>query len=62
MKIVDARTFFSARSFMLSTVKWNSKSNPVYAAKDYKCACGKMDKQAHLLRCKLCEHIREGLD
>ena len=62
MKISEARTFFSARSMMLSTVKYNFKGNPVYAANEYKCECGDLDTQANLVTCRLYEHLREGLD
>ena len=62
MKISDARTLFSARSMMLSTVQYNFKNNPTYKANQYRCKCGDLDTQSSLLTCRLYAHLREGLD
>ena len=62
MKISEARTFFSARSMMLTTVQYNFKNNPKFKANDYRCKCGDLDTQAGLLTCRLYAHLREGLD
>ena len=62
MTISQSRTFFSARSMMLTSVQWNFKSDPVFTANEYKCECGDLDTQANLLTCRLYEHLREGLD
>ena len=62
MSIADARTFFSSRSMMLSTVQYNFKNHPEYKANAYKCKCGDLDTQSNLLTCKLYSHLREGLD
>ena len=63
MNISAARTMFSARSMMLTSVKWNFKSNPKYAADEYKCECGEhVDTQDNLLTCNLYQDLREGLD
>ena len=63
MKISEARTMFSARSSMLSTVQYNFKNHPEYKANAYKCKCGDhVDTQSSLLTCKLYSHLREGLD
>ena len=62
MTISQSRTFFSARSMMLTSVQWNFKSDPAFAANEYKCECGDLDTQANLLTCRLYEHLREGLD
>ena len=35
MKVSEARTFFSARSMMLSTVQYNFKNNPEFKANEY---------------------------
>ena len=62
MNIFAARTLFSARSMMLSSVKWNFKSNPKYAAEEYKCEWGNVDMQDNLLTWFLYKNLREGLD
>ena len=62
MTISQSRTFFSARSMMLSSVQWNFKNDPVFAANEYMCECGDLDTQANLLTCRLYEHLRDGLD
>ena len=60
--ISEARTMFSARSSMLSTVQTNFKNNPQYKANEYKCKCGELDTQSNLLSCRLYSHLRNGLD
>ena len=62
MKVSEARTFFSARSMMLSTVQYNFKNNPEFKANEYRCKCGELDTQSSLLTCRLYSHLREGLD
>ena len=63
MNISSARTFFSARASMLTTVKSNFKGDPKYAAVDYMCECNEhQDTQSGLLTCRLYEKQREGLD
>ena len=63
MNISSARTLFSARASMLSTVKANFKNDARYAAVDYMCECGDhVDTQSDLLTCALYEKHREGLD
>ena len=62
MNVSDARTFFSSRSMMLSTIQSNFKNNPKFKANDYRCKCGDIDTQSTLLTCKLYSHLREGLD
>ena len=62
MTTTQSRTFFSSRSMMLTSVQWNFKSKPVFAANEYKCECGDLDTQANLLTCRLYKHLREGLD
>ena len=47
---------------MLSTVQANFKSDPVFAANNYRCECGDEDNQDNLLTCPLYEHLRKGLD
>ena len=60
--ISEARTMFSARSSMLSTVQTNFKNHPQYRANEYKCKCGELDTQSNLLPYRLYSHLREGLD
>ena len=63
MKMDSARTFFSARASMLSTVKANFKGDAKFAADNYMCECREhVDTQADLLNCRLYERHREGLD
>ena len=62
MRVSEARTFFSARSSMLSTVQFNFKNNNEYKANEYKCKCGDLDTQTNLLTCRLYSHLREDLD
>ena len=62
MKVSEARTFFSARSSMLSTVQYNFKNNNAYKANEYKCKCGELDTQTNLLTCRLYSHLREDLN
>ena len=62
MRVSEARTFFAARSSMLSTVQYNFKNNKAYKAKEYKCKCGDLDTQTNLLTCRLYSHLREDLD
>ena len=63
MTVSRARTFFSARASMLSTVKLNFKNKKEYADKDFLCECGEHpDDQAALLTCNLYAHLREGLN
>ena len=63
MNISSARTFFSARASMLSTIKANFKGDPRYAADNYVCDCGEhQDTQSGLLTCRLYEKQRQDLD
>ena len=62
MNISQSRTFFSSRSMMLSTIQWNFKNDPLFAADEFLCECGDLDTQANLLTCRLYEHLRDGLD
>ena len=63
MTVPRARTFFAARSSMLSTVKLNFKNKKEYAEKDYLCECGEHpDSQAALLTCRIYAHLKEGLN
>ena len=63
MTVTRARTFFAARSSMLSYVKLNFKNKKEYAEKDYLCKCGEHpDSQAALLTCRIYAHLREGLN
>ena len=62
MTLKQSRTFFSARSMMLSTVQTNFKNDPLFAANNYRCECGDEDNQNNLLTCPIYEHLREGLD
>ena len=62
MTLSQSRTFFSARSSMLTTVQANFKNNPEFKVNGYKCKCGEEDNQKNLLNCPLYENLREGLD
>ena len=62
MTLSQSRTFFSARSSMLSTVQANFKNHPQFKANNYKCECGDEDNQPNLLTCPLYDHLRVGLN
>ena len=63
MTVVGGRVFFSARSSMLSSVQSNFKGNPEFRANGYLCQCKEhLDTQNDLLKCKLYENLKNGLD
>ena len=63
MSIKDGRTFFSSRSSMLSTIQWNFKGQPEFCTNGHLCVCKEhLDTQTDLLKCKLYEKQKEGLD
>ena len=63
MTVTQGRVFFSSRSSMLSTVKSNIKGDPEFRTYGYLCQCKEhLDTQNDLLKCKLYENLKNGLD
>ena len=62
LSLHEARIYFKHRTKMTQFVKMNYKNEKYYSKKLWKCTCGKMDSESHLLWCKNYEYLRENKD
>ena len=58
----EAQTMFAIRTNMLKTVQMNYKHKQEYVQNGWKCCCGNIDEQSHLLSCIKYSHLREAWD
>ena len=62
LNLHDARILFKHRSSMTQYVKFNYKNDSRNAKTLWKCECGKIDSESHLLCCSLYAKERENLN
>ena len=59
LNLQDVRIKFRFRTKMLKFVKMNFSSDPFYIKACWKCECGQIDTNEHIIRCQLYEELRE---
>ena len=62
LNLHDARIIFKHRTSMSQYVKFNFKNDKLYSKALWKCECGEIDSENHLIWCKLYKNERNGLD
>ena len=62
LSLHEARIMFKHRCYMTQFVKMNYKNEKKYSKQLWKCTCGKMDSESHLMWCKNYQHLRENKD
>ena len=62
LNLHDARIIFKHRTSMSQYVKFNFKNEKQYAKDLWKCECGKIDTEAHLIWCDLYKNERLELN
>ena len=59
LNLQDIRIKFRYRTKMLKHVKMNFSSDPIYVKACWRCECGQIDTNEHILRCLKYEELRE---
>ena len=62
LSLHESRTLFKHRTKVTQHVKMNFRNDKLYAKKLWKCECGNMDTESHLLWCEEYSKLRENLD